>query len=141
MENPTIMKFTPGNDLTHPVIGCAIEVHRNLGPGLLESVYEACLCDELTSIGLTFVRQRSLPVFYKGKTLDGHYQMDILVEGALVIEVKAVHQLLPIHEAQLQTYLCLSGSPLGLLMNFNTTQMKDGIRRVIAPKAASYYIR
>jgi GxxExxY protein len=125
----------PDIDLTRQVIGCAIEVHRNLGPGLLERLYETCLCDELTAAGLPFVRQKSLPVVYKGKPLDGHYGMDIIVQDNLVLEIKAVHQLLPIHEAQLRTYLRLSGLPLGLLMNFNSVRMKDGISRVIGPNA------
>ncbi len=135
------MKSTEIHDLPYRVIGCAIEVHRHLGPGLLESVYETCLCDELASAGLSLARQRSLPIIYKGKTLDRHYLMDIIVEEALVIEVKAIHQILPIHEAQLQTYLRLSGLQLGLMLNFNTIQMKDGIRRVIAPNAVSSYVR
>ncbi|MSP01851.1 MAG: GxxExxY protein [Acetobacteraceae bacterium] len=125
----------PTNDLTRRVIGCAIEVHRHLGPGLLEAVYESCLCEELASAGLPFVRQLSLPVVYKGKTLEHHFQMDVIVDEALVLEIKAVHQVHPIHEAPLLTYLKLSGSPLGLLMNFNAAQMKDGIRRVIGPNA------
>lgn len=129
------MTIMPGSALTNRVIGCAIEVHRTLGPGLLESVYETCLCEELAAAGLAFARQRSLPVVYKGQTLDGHYQMDIVVEDALVLEIKAVHQVLPIHEAQLQTYLRLSGLFLGLVMNFNAARVKDGIRRVIGPAA------
>ena len=91
------MTFMPDSTLTRRVIGCAIEVHRTLGPGLLESVYEACLCEELATAGLTFARQRSLPVMYKSRMLDGHYQMDVVVEDALVLEIKAVHQVLPIH--------------------------------------------
>jgi GxxExxY protein len=129
------MRPMPDSELTRRVIGCAIEVHRNLGPGLLEKLYETRLCDELTTTGLPFVRQKSLPVVYKGKALDGHYEMDIIVQENLVLEIKAVHQILPIHEAQLQTYLRLSGLPLGLLMNFNSVRMKDGIGRVIGPDA------
>jgi len=123
----------PDSELTRRVIGCAIEVHRNLGPGLLEELYEACLCEELIAAGLEFVRQKSLPVVYKGKALDGHYTMDIIVRENLVLEIKAVDQVLPIHEAQLQTYLRLSGLPLGLLMNFSADRMKDGISCVIGP--------
>ena len=129
------MKPMPDSELTRRVIGCAIEVHRNLGPGFLERLYETCLCDELTTAGLQFVRQKSLPVVYKGNALDGHYQIDIIVQENLVLEIKAVHQILPIHEAQLQTHLRLSGLPLGLLMNFNSVRMKDGISRVIGPDA------
>jgi GxxExxY protein len=129
------MRPMPDSELTRRVIGCAIEVHRNLGPGLLEKLYETCLCDELTAAGLPFVRQKSLPVVYKGKALEGHYAMDIIVQENLVLEIKAVHQILPIHEAQLQTYLRLSILPLGLLMNFNSVRMKDGISRVIGPAA------
>ena len=129
------MRPMPDSELTRRVIGCAIEVHRNLGPGLLEKLYETCLCEELTKAGLPFVRQKSLPVVYKGKALGGHYEMDIIVQENLVLEIKAVHQVLPIHEAQLQTYLRLSGLPLGLLMNFNSVRMKDGISRVIGPDA------
>ena len=129
------MTIMPGSALTSRVIGCAIKVHRTLGPGLLESVYEACLCEEMAIARLAFARQRSLPVLYKGRTLNGHYQMDIVVEDALVLEIKAVHQVLPIHEAQLQTYLRLSGLFLGLVMNFNALRMKEGIRRIIGPAA------
>ena len=129
------MRPMPDRDLTRRVIGCASEMHRNLGPGLLERLYETCLCDELTTASLTFVRQKSLPVVYKGKALDGHYAMDIIVQENLVLEVKAVHQFLPIHKAQLQTYRRLSGLPLGLPMTFNSVRVKDGIARVIGPDA------
>ena len=129
------MKPIPGSALTRRVIGCAIEVHRHLGPGLLESVYESCLCDELAAAGLPFVRQLRVPVIYKGRTLDEHYQMDVIVEETLALEIKAVHQVHPIHEAQLRTYLRLSALPLGLLLNFNALQMKDGISRIIGPAA------
>jgi GxxExxY protein len=116
-------------------------VHRHIGPGLLESAYEMGLCDELETAGLSFTRHQSFPLVYKGKALGGDYRIDLIVEGSLVLEIKAVHQLLSIHEAQLQTYLRLSGVKLGLLMNFNTTHLKDGIRRVLAPDAVSHYIR
>jgi GxxExxY protein len=125
----------PDNALSHGVIGCAIEVHRHLGPGLVESIYETCLCDELALAGLEFVRQQRIAVIYKGRTLDEHYQMDIVVAGTLVLEIKAVHQVHPIHEAQLRTYLRLSGLPPGLLLNFNSVQTKEGISRVIGPAA------
>lgn len=116
-------------DLTHRVIACAIEVHRNLGPGLLESVYEACLCRELALAGLTHMRQQRLPVIYKGEPIDCDLRLDLVVERSLIVEVKSVQQILPIHEAQLLTYLKVSGLELGLLLNFNEETMKNGIRR------------
>jgi GxxExxY protein len=103
------MKLIPNSQLTRRVIGCAIEVHRQLGPGLMESIYETCLCDELAEAGLAFARQRRLPALYKNRTLDGTFQIDIIVEEALVLEIKAVHQVHPLHQAQLMTYLRLSG--------------------------------
>jgi GxxExxY protein len=127
------MKPMPDAAFTHRVIGCAIEVHRSLGPGLIESMYETCLCDELAAAGFTYARQRKTPVVYKGRVLDGHFRIDVIVEEVLVLEVKAVHQVHPIYEAQLMTYLRLSGLPLGLLMNFNSVRMKDGIVRVLGP--------
>jgi GxxExxY protein len=115
--------------LTRQVIGLAIQVHRHLGPGLLESAYEECLCFELRQAGLPYTRQQKLPVHYKGFELDCCYQMDIVVDNSLVLEIKAVDQISPVHEAQLMTYLRLSGHRLGLLMNFNCPMLKDGIRR------------
>jgi GxxExxY protein len=126
-----MLRIIPDNQLTRRVIGCAIEVHRNLGPGLVESIYETCLCDELAQAGLTFVRQRRLPVRYKNRTFQGAFQLDIVVADALVLEIKAVHQVHPLHEAQLMTYLRLSGVNLGLLLNFNSVLMNDGIVRVL----------
>lgn len=111
------------------VIGCAIEVHKTLGPGLIESIYEACLCRELAAAGLGFVRQQKLPVLYKGQHLDCDLRMDVVVEHTLLVEVKSVHMLHPVHEAQLHTYLKLSGLRVGLLLNFNETRLVDGIRR------------
>ena len=111
------------------VIGCAIEVHRTLGPGLLESIYEACLCRELADARLNFTRQAELPVFYKGQPIDCDLRMDIVVEDALVIEIKAVQSINPIHEAQLLTYPRLNGVRTGLLLNFNEIRLTDGIRR------------
>ena len=124
-------------DLSRRVIGCAIEVHRNLGPGLMESVYETCLCEELGAAGLPFVRQRHVPVTYKGRTLDEHYRMDVVVQETLVLEIKAVSQIHPLHEAQLRTSLRLSHLPPGLVLNFNALQLKDGISRVIGPDATT----
>jgi GxxExxY protein len=116
-------------DVSRQVIGLAIEVHRQLGPGLLESAYEECLCQELRDAGLPFARQMALPIVYKGRRLAFEYRMDIVVESVLVLEIKAVAALLPLHEAQLLTYLRLSGYHIGLLMNFNCPVLKDGIRR------------
>jgi GxxExxY protein len=117
--------------LTSRVIGLAIGVHRELGPGLLESAYEECLCFELKQNGIASGRQVPLPIVYKGMRLDCGYRMDIVVQGELIVEIKAVDQLLPIHDAQLLTYLRLSGHRVGLLMNFNTVVLKDGIRRLV----------
>lgn len=117
------------NELTEAVIGAAIEVHRTIGPGLLESAYEQCLCRELSLRKIAFVCQKPLPVNYKGMLLDCGYKVDLLVDGRLVIELKSVEALLPIHEAQLLTYLRLGGWEIGLLINFNVTVLKDGIKR------------
>ena len=111
------------------IIGCAIEVHKTLGPGLLESIYEAALCQELVTAGLAFVRQKKLPVFYKGQPLDCELRMDLVVEDAVIVEIKSVQAILPLHEAQLLTYLKVSGLHAGLLLNFNETRLTDGIRR------------
>jgi GxxExxY protein len=118
------------NELTSAVIGAAIEVHRALGPGLLESAYEQCLCRELLLREIPFERQVGLPVHYKGILLDCGYRLDLLVRGLIVVEIKAVESLTPIHEAQLLTYLKLSELPVGLLLNFNVAIMKDGIQRI-----------
>jgi GxxExxY protein len=120
------------NDLlTEKIIGVAIEVHRQLGPGLLESAYEECLCFELKQAGIAFRRQVSLPVTYKSIQLDCGYRLDLLIENRLILELKTVERLLPIHEAQLLTYLKLSGLRTGLLLNFNSAVLKDGIRRLV----------
>ncbi len=117
--------------LTESVIGAAIEVHRHLGPGLLESVYEVCLSHELTLRGIEHRCQVELPVVYKGAKLDTNFFMDLVVPGRLVVELKAVEKLQAIHEAQLLTYLKLSKIRLGLLLNFNVPLMKTGIKRLI----------
>jgi GxxExxY protein len=119
------------NKTSERIIGAAIEVHRALGPGLLESAYEECLCHEMKSQGLSFERQRPLPVVYKGITLDCGYRLDVVVEGLVILELKTVEALLPAHEAQLLTYLKLTGLRLGLLMNFNVPVLKHGINRMI----------
>jgi GxxExxY protein len=118
------------NELTESVIGACIEVHRVLGPGLLESAYEECLCRELTLAGIRFERQKSLPVRYKEVDLDCGYRLDLVVEGKLIVELKAIDGLLPVHEAQLLNYLKLSGLTLGLLINFNVPVLKLGIKRI-----------
>lgn len=118
--------------LTREIIGAAIEVHRTLGPGLLESAYEECLCRELEVRGLSFKRQIPLPVSYKGVELDCGYRLDIVVQEAVVLELKCVDVVLPVHQAQLLTYLKLSGHRVGLLINFNVPVLTDGIcRRIV----------
>ena len=120
------------NDLlTEKIIGFAIAVHRELGPGLLESAYEECLCFELKQAGIAFGRQVPLPVIYKAIHLDCGYRLDLVVESRLILELKTVERLLPIHEAQLLTYMKLSGIRTGLLLNFHTAVLKDGIRRLM----------
>lgn len=118
-------------ELTHRIRGAAIEVHKELGPGLLESAYEECLCHELSLGRLGFQRQVPLPVTYKGIKLDCGYRLDVVVEDKIVLELKSVKETTPLHEAQLLTYLRLSGKKVGLLMNFNTALMKDGIKRMV----------
>lgn len=123
------------NQLSEAVIGACIEVHRNLGPGLLESTYEQCLCRELSLRNIPFEFQVPLPVNYKGMLLDCGYRLDLIVDGRLVIELKAIEAVLPIREAQLMTYLKLGHWQLGLLINFNVQMLKDGItRRVMGLK-------
>ena len=119
------------DELSNKVIGCAIEVHRNLGPGLLESTYEQCLAHELKIEGMPFKLQFPLPVEYKGIKLDCGYRIDLLVANILIVELKSVENVLPIHQAQLLTYMKLSGIKIGLLMNFNVKYMKDGIKRMV----------
>ncbi len=116
------------NQITEAVIGAAIEVHRALGPGLLESAYEECLCRELDLRQVPFERQRPLPVTYKGLRLDCGYRLDLLVSDAVVVEIKCVENLLPVHGAQLVSYLKLGGWHVGLLINFHVPVLKDGIR-------------
>lgn len=117
--------------VTESILGAAIEVHRALGPGLLESTYEVCLCHELTIRGLAFRRQVDLPVSYKGVRLETGFRIDILVEEIVVVEIKSVDRLTPLHDAQLLTHLKLSGRRVGLLLNFNVSVLKDGIRRFV----------
>ncbi len=124
------MKIYHHEDLTSRIIASAIEVHKYLGPGLLESTYEECLCHELKLNGLGCERQKTLPLQYKGLQLDNCFRIDILVENLVVVEVKSVEKVLPVHEAQLLTYLRLSEVKLGLLINFNSALLKDGIKRL-----------
>jgi GxxExxY protein len=119
------------NALTDRIIGAAIEVHRHLGPGLLESAYEECLCYELSQMGLQFKRQVHLPIRYKGVLLDCGHRLDLVVENAIVVEIKAIDALLPIHNAQLLTYLKSSGHQVGLLINFNVPVLKKGLKRIV----------
>jgi GxxExxY protein len=117
--------------LSRRVIGCALEVHRALGPGLLESIYERCLAYELALADIAFELQRPLPIQYRGIRLDGGYRVDVLVEDTLIIEVKSVDVLLPLHEAQLLSYLKLSGKRTGILINFNVELLKQGVKRMV----------
>jgi GxxExxY protein len=119
------------NSLTYRVLGAAIEVHRQLGPGLLESSYRECLCQELKLRGIDFRRECKLPLHYKGITLECGYRIDILVANLIPVELKAIDMIAPVHEAQLLTYLRLGGWKLGLLINFNVPVLRDGIRRRI----------
>jgi len=117
--------------VTRKIIGAAIEVHRTLGPGLLESIYQPCLELELASRKIRFVAQRPIPIVYKGMALDASYRVDLIVEDLVVVEVKAVAALAPIHEAQGLTYMRLTGCPAGLLINFNVPLLVDGVQRLI----------
>ena len=119
------------DELSSRVIGCALEVHRELGPGLLESTYEQCLAHELKLNGIRFELQHPLPVEYKGVRLGCGYRVDVLVEDKLIIELKSVEQIKRIHEAQLLTYMRLAGVKIGLLISFNVTKLKDGIKRFV----------
>ena len=125
------MSLVHGSDLSERVIGLAIDVHRQLGPGLLEAVYEECLCFELSRAGIQFDRQATFPVVYKDVRLECGYRIDIAVEDTLIVEVKSTERILPVHEAQVLTYLRLTGRRIGLLMNFNTALLKDGLRRFV----------
>ncbi len=125
------------DDGTREVIGALIEVHRCLGPGLLESAYEACLCHELDLRGLRFARQILLPIHYKGVILKSAYRLDLVVEDRIVVELKAVERLLPVHEAQLITYLRLANLPVGLLANMTAVTLKSALRRISWPLASA----
>jgi GxxExxY protein len=118
------------NELTEKIIGCAIEVHRQLGPGLLEATYEAALCVEIEEAGLKYKRQVPFPVIYKGKTI-GEYRLDLLVEDAVVVEIKSVERFDSVFEVQILTYLRVTGKKIGLLLNFNSRLLREGIKRYI----------
>lgn len=118
-------------EVSTAVIGAAIEVHRDLGPGLLESIYESCLCRELERKSVYFQRQVAVPVRYKGEELDCDYRFDLVVEKSLIVEIKSVEKFAPVHSAQMLTYLKISGIKTGLLINFNTPVLKDGLRRFV----------
>ena len=124
-------------DLTEKIIGAAIEVHRALVPGLLESAYEECFCHELSLRGVSFRRQVPLPVEYKGVKLDCGYRLDMVVDDLVIVEVKSVENLIALHSAQLISYLRLTGLPLGLLINFNVGLLKQGVRRLKPTKPSS----
>ena len=117
--------------LTGRIIEAAIEVHRELGPGLLESVYEEAFCYELVRLGLAFERQVQLPIQYKGNSLNSHLRLDVIVERSVIVELKSVEKLLPVYQAQLLTYLKLTNMNVGLLINFNQKVLKNGIRRIV----------
>ena len=124
--------MTPHNEISYKIIGCAFKVHAQLGPGLLESTYEVCLESELLQLGLKTERQKALPVIYNDIKLNAGYRIDLLVENCLIVEIKSIDAINPIHEAQLLTYLKLSNCRLGLLINFNVVDLKKGIiRRII----------
>jgi GxxExxY protein len=127
-QRKTSMKV---NELSQAIIGAAIEVHRTLGPGLLESAYEECLAKELSLRQIPFERQKPLPVEYKGLKLDCGYRLDLLVANRVVVEIKAVDALIPLHEAQLLSYLKLGGWKMGLLINFHATLLKNGLKRLV----------
>jgi len=118
------------NEITETVIGAAIEVHKHLGPGLLESAYEMALCRELSLRGINFEKQKSLPIEYKGFKLDCGYRLDLLIENQVIVEIKAVENIQAIHTAQLLTYLKLLGKKVGLIINFNVPKLIDGVKRV-----------
>jgi len=125
------MSSTPNNQLTYKIIGLAMRVHTNLGPGLLENAYERCLCHEFDRAELPYLSQVDLPLEYDGIRLESGYRADIIVNDEVIVEIKAVECVLPLHKAQLLTYLGVSPYNLGLLINFNTTSLKDGIHRCI----------
>jgi GxxExxY protein len=127
LDNPRL------NEVTSEILGAAIEVHRVLGPGLLESIYQACLQFELASRGLRFIVQRPIPILYKATRLQAVYRVDLIVEDLVIVEIKCVDVVGPVHKAQVMTYLRLTGMPAGLLINFNAARLIDGVKRLINP--------
>ncbi|MBS4013062.1 MAG: GxxExxY protein [Bacteroidetes bacterium] len=124
------------NEISYKIIGCAIEVHKHLGPGLLESVYESCFIDEMRSCGLEIKSQVVIPIHYKGKNLGGSLKLDLLVNDLVIVEEKAVEQMIPLYKAQLLSYLKLSGKPKGLLINFNCENIKEQLVSMVTPEFA-----
>ena len=122
-------------DVTGAILSAAIEVHRTLGPGLLESIYMPCLQFELAARQLRFVTQRAIPIVYKELSIEAYYRVDLIVEDLVVIELKSVAALLPVHQAQSLTYMQLTNCPVGLLINFNVPRLMDGVKRLVNPKA------
>jgi len=130
----TINTTLPINRLTQEVVDCIYTVHKNLGPGLLESIYETCLCYELEKRNIAFERQKTLPISYKDVTFEAGLRLDILIEKQLIIELKSVEKILPVHEAQIISYLKLANKDIGFLVNFNVELIKQGIKRYISTK-------
>jgi GxxExxY protein len=135
------MAESPIDDLTELVIGCAIAVHTELGPGLLESIYRDCLQIELSSRGLSAEIEKQIPVYYRGQKVRGDLKIDLLVDRRLVVEIKAVDRLHPVHQAQVITYLKLTGCPAGLLINFNATSIRAGLKRLNRPDIYAMRLR
>ena len=126
----------PLNDVTREIIGAAIEVHRVLGPGLLESIYQPCLQFELAGRGLRFIVQQPVPILYKATRLQAVYRVDLIVEDLVIVEIKCVDVIGPVHKARVLTYLRLTGTPAGLLINFNVVRLIDGVKRLINPASS-----
>jgi len=135
-QQPSMEDF-PLADLTGKIIGAAIQVHSALGPGLLESTYQTCLCHDLEELGLETHRRVRVPLVYKGVTLNAAYEMDLLVANEVIVEIKAVEKALPVHQQQLLTYLKLARKPVGLLINFNVPKLIDGVKRVVNTRGAA----
>ena len=139
MHSGAHMRVDPSkfNDLTRRILGAAIEVHRALGAGLLESIYTSCLHLELSARGVRYVAQRPIPIVYKGTKVDACYRVDLIVEDRIVVEVKSVEALSSVHESQLLTYLALTECPAGLLINFNVPRLMDGVKRMLNTRRSS----
>lgn len=137
MHRRTTMRVDPSafNDITSRILAGAIEVHRTLGPGLLESIYTPCLHYELTARKLRFVAQRAVPIVYKGMPMEAGYRIDLIVQDVVVVEIKSVAAVLPVHQAQLLTYMQLTDCSVGLLINFNVPRLMEGVKRLINPRA------